>query len=411
MVNVRRVGRHDRRPAPARPAVTRLSREPVFRTPEAVAAAEASSSREVNVSKKSSKLKTLKSRLIHWRPTRKQAIIGGIVLAGLVALYWGLVANKKEAPPAPAPVVEQKKEEAPPKPTTEPSRLTGVQVPIALNQLPVTGVMIENSPEARPQAGLEGAGVVFEAIAEGGITRFLALYQEGQPASIGPVRSIRYYYLDWLVPFDAALAHVGGSADALAQIRNEGIKDLDQSFNSGSYTRVSSRFAPHNVYTSRERLVALQRAKGFTASNYTGFGRKEDNPSKTPTARSIDLTISRALYNPHYDYDAATNSYKRSQAGQPHVVEGGAQLNPKVVMVLVITHGIAPDGLHSTYNTTGNGKLYVFQDGVVVEGSWEKAGRASQFRFTDAAGNALPLNRGQTWISVVSQPGSVSFKP
>jgi hypothetical protein len=269
--------------------------------------------------------------------------------------------------------------------------------------------MIENSPDARPQSGLRDAGVVYEAIAEGGITRFLALFQTEQPDYIGPVRSVRPYYLDFLVPYDAPVAHAGGSAEALAQVRNEGIKDLDQFANSGAYQRVSSRFAPHNLFTSRKQLLDLQTSKGWGTSTFTGFARKEEAKVATPNATSISFTISSSLYNPHYDYDAATNTYKRSEGGAAHTDErSGAQLSPKVVVALVIPHSYA--GIYSVYNVNGSGEMFVFQDGTITHGTWSKANRKSQFVFTGDDSQPLKLNPGQTWVSLVSLSGSVSYK-
>src|SRR3989344_4870304 len=156
------------------------------------------------------------------------------ILAGAsAAVYFNFIYKSRDA-------THTSKSVSPPKPVTIASPLTGLQVAPELAQRPVTAIMIENSLDARPQSGIQEAGVVFEAIAEGGITRFISLYQEAQPTYIGPVRSLRPYYIDWAVPFDASIAHIGGSPDALAQIRNGG-KDLDQFFNSGSYSRISSR--------------------------------------------------------------------------------------------------------------------------------------------------------------------------
>lgn len=297
------------------------------------------------------------------------------------------------------------------KPPTEASRLTGVQVAPELNKRSVTGVMIENSPESRPQSGLKDAGVVYEAIAEGGITRFLALFQESQPDYIGPVRSVRPYYLDFLLPFDAAIAHVGGAPQALSDIRTLGVKDLDEFANAGGYQRVTTRYAPHNVYTSTAKLDAVQAKKGFTTSTFTGFVRKADTPSAQPTARSIDLGISSYLYNVHYDYDSTANAYKRSEGGAAHTDErSGAQLQPKVVVALVMSRGIASDGQHTAYTTTGSGRMFVFQDGIFTEGTWSKASRKAQFVFTDANNQPIKLNAGQTWVSIVDA-GTVSSKP
>lgn len=333
------------------------------------------------------------------------ALTGLLIVAG--TLLWYYVLRAEPAPPPPPPVV---KEEEPPKPTTVPSPLTGVQVKPELAKLPTTGVMIENSPDARPQSGLYDAGVVFEAISEGGITRFLALYQEAQPAQIGPVRSVRPYYLDLLKPFDAPIAHVGGSGQALAEIRQQNIKDLDSFHNPNHYQRVSHRYAPHNMYTSRKQLLELQKSKGWNTSKFTGFSRKEEKKAATPTAKSIDLNISSFLYNPHFDYDAATNSYKRVMGGGPHTDEAARkQIKPKVVIALVMSHHYA--GIYSVYGVNGSGAAFIFQDGTVTKGTWQKKNRDSQFTFTDTDKKTISLNPGQTWISLVASPGAVTYKP
>lgn len=298
-----------------------------------------------------------------------------------------------------------------PKVTTEPSRLTGVPVDPALNKRPVTGIMIENSPDARPQSGLKDAGIVFEAIAEGGITRFLTLFEEAQPSYIGPVRSARPYYLDWALTFDASLAHAGGSAEALALIKDYGVKDLDQFFNSSAYHRVSNRFAPHNLYTGFAELDKLNASKGYTSSNFTSWPRKAlDKPAQGPSAHTIDLTISSVLYNSHYVYDPSNNDYKRSEGGKAHLDEkSGQQLAPRVVIALVTNR--SQDGIYSVYRTTGSGTIYVFQDGVVVKGTWSKSGQKDQFVFKDSGGQTLGLNPGQTWVTVVAADSAVVYKP
>ena len=345
--------------------------------------------------------------------SKKQKIV--LILAAILVLTGVAVGifflTKDGKKPISLPVIK-KTEPKVVKPTTEPSRLTGVAITPELNQRGVVGIMIENSPDARPQSGLKDAGVVFEAIAEGGITRFLTLFQEAQPDYIGPVRSVRPYYLDWLQGFDAPIAHAGGSADGLAKIRNERIPDLDQFANAGAYMRVNTRYAPHNLYTTMAKLDALRAAKGFTTSTFDGFARKAEAPVNTPTARSIDFNISSFLYSPHYDYDPATNTYKRSQGGKPHTDErSGAQIAPKVVIANVMSYGIASNGVNSNYNTIGSGKSYIFQDGTVTIGTWEKTGSKSQMVFKDANGNVIKLNPGQTWISAVGSASGVSYKP
>lgn len=323
-------------------------------------------------------------------------------------MLWYYVLRSEPLPPPPPPPVA--KQEEPPKPTTVPSPLTGVQVKPELAKLPVTGVMIENSPDARPQSGLYDAGVVYEAIAEGGITRFLALFQESKPKTIGPVRSVRPYYLDFLKPYDAPIAHAGGSGQALAEISSQGFKDLGAFKNPAYYERISSRYAPHNLYTSRAKLLDLQKSKGWNSSEFTGFPRKEEQKSETPKAKSIDFSISGFLYNPHFDYKAKSNSYTRTMAGGPHMDEAARkQINPKVVVALVMNHHY--EGIYSVYGVKGSGVTYVFQDGNVTKGTWHKASRSSQFKLMDSSKQEIRLNPGQTWISIVSDTGSVAYKP
>jgi hypothetical protein len=296
-------------------------------------------------------------------------------------------------------------------PTTVASPLTGVQVSPELAKRSVTGVMIENSPDARPQSALNQAGIVFEAVAEGGITRFLALYQEQTPDYIGPVRSARPYYLDWLLPFDASYAHVGGSPDGLAQITDLHVKDLNQFYNGNSYQRIAARAAPHNVYTSAAQLTSLEQSKGFDKSTFTSWPRKADSPAVTPTTTSIDLRISGPLYNVHYDYDKLANSYKRFEGGQPHTDErSGAQITPKIAIALVMPSAIASDGTHTAYTTTGSGTMYVFQDGTVTQGTWTKASRTGQFVFTKSDGSSLKLNPGKSWVTMVGSTSDVTYK-
>lgn len=345
--------------------------------------------------------------------TKKQKIIGFAVIAVLLigggGGAYGLKQHFSKPLPAVAVVVAEKKVE-PPKPTTEASRLTGLQIPIETNKRPITSVQIENSPDARPQAGLKDAGVIFEAIAEGGITRFNASFLETQPDYIGPVRSVRPYYAVLAAPFDPIFVHAGGSADGLAKLRDLGLKDMDHGANGGAFRRVSDRYAPHNLYTSMADLDKASAGRGYTTSNVKSFARKDENKGQPTTARVIDINISSALYNVHYDYDAASNTYKRVMAGRPHVDHrSGEQLGPKVVVALAM--GFSQSGIYSIYQTNGAGSAKIFQDGQVIEATWKKAGDKEQFEFVDAAGAPVKLVAGQTWFSLVKAPENVTFAP
>ena len=283
------------------------------------------------------------------------------------------------------------------------SPLTGLEVANeAATKQAATAIMIENSPDARPQSGIKAAGVVFEAIAEGGITRFLAVYQQEKPGLIGPVRSLRPYYVDWLAPFQPSVAHVGGSKFALDEVRNGQYRDIDQFFNAGTYWRARDRYAPHNVYTNFERLDALNKAKGYPESAISGFARKDPAPSKSPTASQVSVIISGPLYNSAYSYDAPSNTYLRSQAGAPHTDREAGQIAPtSVVAMFVNMNRVMEDGYREQISSLGEGRAVIFQDGTAIETTWRKPTKTSQLNFTDTAGKPVLLNRGQTWISAV----------
>lgn len=324
--------------------------------------------------------------------------IGLILATGLAVLAWMW---QQPEPQMPLVYVSTAKKATPP---VYYSPLSGVGLADqALTTRPVTAIMIENSPDARPQSGLKDAGVVYEAIAEGGITRFIALYQESRPGLIGPVRSVRPYYVEWAAAYDAAVAHIGGSAKALQMIRSGSYGvDLDQFFNSGAYWRASDRRAPHNVYTNFDRLDQLNAAKGKTTSTFTPLTRKEDAKSDAPTATHVTLPISSAWYKVEYDYDAASNSYLRKVGGEPHMDREAGQLQPKTVVAIVVSASrVLEDGYREQIGTTGSGKAFVFQDGTVTEAVWHRPDVKSQLTFVDTTGKPLGLNRGQTWITAL----------
>lgn len=387
--------------------------EPEFVPPEIVAKKEdaALPAQHVEIPLKPAKKHRRLSLKALLPKTKKQKIIFVITFVLICGLgYWFGIRPLSNRSVSEGP--SKKTVYTPPKPTTEASRMTGVQVDPSVNKRAVTAVMIENSPESRPQSGLKDADIVFEAVAEGGITRFVALFHDSQPDYIGPIRSVRPYYLDWFMPFDAAIAHVGGSPKALSDIKTLKAKDLDQFANSGAYTRVKNRFAPHNVYSSVAKLNELMNNKGFTTSSFTSFSRKKESKLTTPTAKTVNLNISSYYYNVKYDYDSTSNTYLRSEGGAVHKDEkSGAQLAPKVVVAIVMSRGIDSDGQHTAYTTTGSGKVYVFQDGGVTDGTWSKSSRTAQWQFTDAAGKTLSFNPGQTWFSMVDSGTSVTYTP
>lgn len=330
-----------------------------------------------------------------------------IITTGAGLLYWIQQQPKADFTNIPAP-------KAPPVKYYSP--LSGNQVADeAATKKVVTAVMIENSPSARPQSGLAEAEVVFEAVAEGGITRFVALYQNNRPSVVGPVRSLRPYYAEWAAAFDPSVAHVGGSPEALTMIRsgNYGV-DIDQFFNASSYWREDARLRTagyeHSMVTNFDKLDALNATKKHTTSNFTFAPRVDEKAVETPDATVINLEVSSGQFSVSYQYDRANNAYARKQGGEVHNDREKGAIAPKVVVALKTNISLHADGSHMVIATSGSGKAYVFQNGTVIEGTWSKDGPKGQLFIKDKDGKEIKLVRGQTWISAVGNDRSVSWQ-
>lgn len=293
---------------------------------------------------------------------------------------------------------------------TKPSPLTGVKVLTALADRQVIGVMIENSPDARPQSSLSQAGVVFETVAEGGITRYLALYQESQPKEIGPVRSLRPYYLDWAMGYDSAFAHAGGSGDALGLVTERQAKSLNGLVYGQGFYRTGDRAAPHNLYTNMDKLDALAAELGYTSSKFEPYPRvRKEKPASAPTAPTINATYSSGSYSVQFRYNAELNSYLRFNAGAADIDRAtGDQIISK--NVVIIDMPASNDGRYAILSDIGSGKAVVLRDGIAITGIWKKDSPTSMLKLLDAEGKEILLNAGQTWFAVVpSDIGSYSY--
>jgi hypothetical protein len=346
------------------------------------------------------------------RLSKKQWIIIVIIMVLLSGVAAGAYFWLKRSPDQPAPVALKEAEKSPEPPKLLPSSLTGVEVEPEKATTPVMASIIENlsGPNAaRPQSGLSSAGVVYEALAEGGITRYLAIWQLDTPTDIGPVRSLRPVFYNAAMEYQTPTAHAGGSADGIALARGgNGFRDLDEFLNSGGwFRRVNTRYAPHNLYITGEKLRALVEKKGWaTPTTFTGWVRKSDQPAETPNATTITVAFSSPDYQAVFAYDKASNSYLRSIGGKPDtdVAANGKQVSPKSVVVLstVTTYGKQANGKPKTdIVTIGSGKGYIFQDGTVTEVTWQKKSASDRMVFLGPDNQPIALNRGQTWVSVV----------
>jgi hypothetical protein len=334
-----------------------------------------------------------------------------LIAGGSVA---AVVMHHKTPPKKMAAIVASPTPPATPTPIYSP--LTGLPTTTAGAQAPVIGVMIENLyPQARPQSGLGTAGLVYEALAEGGITRFEAIFQEPLPASLGPVRSLRPYFLDWGLEHNIPVVHAGGSQPALAEIGPLGLKDINALKYDGSYFyRITTRYAPHNLYTNNTLLTKLDSDLGFaTAPTFTPFAYKADAPMSAPTHPTISITFSSAPYNVSYQFDPKTDSYARSMGGAPHIdANTNSQIFVKNIIVEYVStsYGTQADGDPMTImQLVGSGKALVFNDGGMTSGTWSKASDSAQTKYLDSSGNPIQMNRGNTWIDVVPTTNTVQY--
>jgi len=349
---------------------------------------------------------------IHTHRTRVILAVGLLLIAPAAA--WAYMEYNKPVQKVSQDVHVPKK---PPKPTTVASPLTGLLVSPAIAKQPIVGVVIENlNPDARPQSGLGAAGVVYEALAEGGITRFLAFYLDSLPPSLGPVRSIRTYFVDWGLEFNAPIIHAGGNADALDEIGPLGLKDINALYGSPSqyFTRSKDRVAPHNLYTTGDEVTKALQADGFnTAATFTPSPRKKDEPTATPAHPDINIDYSYNGYQVEYKYVQACNCYDRFLAGTPHIDRNdGKQIQVKNVVVeyMPTTFGTTRLGEQTVIMATpGSGQAIVFRDGGAVTGTWSKATHSQRTQLLDAAGKAIPLDAGNTWYSIVPTSKTVSY--
>lgn len=332
-------------------------------------------------------------------------IVGGVVVAGVVGfLIFSSVGDDTNST-----ITTTKKNSE----NLVRRAIDGVYVPEDQSNFFPVAVMIENMVSSRPPSHLSNANIVYEALVEGGITRFMALYA-GQMITIpeiGPVRSARPYYLDWALEYGALYMHVGGSPQAFADIRTYEVFDLNQFFNAQYFWRSDDRSAPHNLYTSGEKMAfALRDLEVEGEGSYTPWKFKKDEvSSQRPTAdKNITIDFSSVSYQVEYKYDRTENDYVRYQAEQIHrdkpVTEEddeGAEIRAKNIIVQKVKTSLLIDEGRLAMEAVGEGEALVFLDGTVISGTWKKDAKDSRTLFYNSDGEEIEFNAGTTWIEIV----------
>ncbi len=302
------------------------------------------------------------------------------------------------------------------------------------------GIMIENAVPARPQSGLSYADIVYEAVAEGGITRFLAIFYCQDAPEVAPVRSARTYFVNWVSEYGPSplYAHVGGAnvpgpADALGQISNygwDGYNDLNQ-FAIGfptywrDYNRLGHTVATeHTMVTTTTKLWDFAKTRGLTNvnkdgvswnTNFVQYSFKNDAPlAARPASQTIHIDFwTDPEYAVDWIYNRNTNLYMRNNGGVPQTdLDTKKQLSAKNVVVLFMKEGSANDGYlnneHLLYQNIGSGNADIFMDGKEIQGTWRKASRTARTLIYDANGNPIKFDRGTIWFEAKSLGSTIT---
>jgi len=299
-----------------------------------------------------------------------------------------------------------------------PRRIDGVLVQEDELNLYPTAIIVENLTAARPQYGLDKAQLVYEALAEGGITRFLAIYACGHTTEvpqIGPVRSARPYYIDWVEELGAMFVHIGGSPQALTEINKRGIFDLNQFFNSQYFwTDKSLKTAiEHTKFTSLDKLAfALRDKKKLDVKpvyDIWQFKSDKAQDSRPSDVKPVTIDFSSFNYKVEYKYDREANDYARFQAGQPHLMKSGDAIRAKNVLVAYTKTTLA-DKERLAMETVGEGEALIFRDGEAIKGKWKKLSAKDRLKFYDSEGLEVKLNAGTSWVEIVPTDRVVKYE-
>ncbi|WLR42251.1 DUF3048 domain-containing protein [Bacillus carboniphilus] len=298
------------------------------------------------------------------------------------------------------PVTEQKVEER--EVITYP--LTGLDDGEDINQRPLA-IVINNHPKARPQSGLEQADIVYEVLAEGNVTRFLAVFQSEMPTGlIGPVRSARDYFIDLSKGYDAIFVSHGWSGSAKEKLQT--LKEADYInglFYDGSlFQRVDFRSAPHNSYISYDNLKngAEQLGYEFESEVDPMTFYEEDNEIVGEDQETVTIAYSNSnTWKVTYQYNSSNQNYERYSNDELTVdleTENPIQLDN--VLVVEANHQIVDDSGHKSIDLLSGGEAYLYQKGKKIDVQWKNENnRILPYK----EGEQVPFVQGKTWINIV----------
>jgi hypothetical protein len=337
---------------------------------------------------------------------KKIYLIGGGVAAAFFVMMlgwyvWQAISTPRYLQPAPFVLPEQ---------PSYYSYFSGESVSSTAEQMPhVIGIMIDNLAAARPQVGLSKAHVVYEVPVEGGITRYFALFNSSTTVDkVGPVRSARAYFLDWLQEYgDAVYVHVGGSPEALQMLRNSTIFDVNEFYRGPYFWRDKNRIAPHNVFTGSEswnKLIAVY-GKDRMLEKWEGWkfatSSEAMNFSSSTPAQGVAIPYSTS-YKIEWQYRENQKTYERLLNGELYRDESSIISANNIVVQSVGIETVDDEGRKKII-TVGEGEALVLTRGKLIRGTWKKEGIKNRTRWYDQSGQEIPLTPGITWVEVVPQ--------
>jgi len=265
-------------------------------------------------------------------------------------------------------------------------------------------VKVENLPEARPQAGLGTADLIYEEPVEGGITRFIVVYQCTGAARIEPIRSARLTDPDILDQLGSPIfGYAGGVAQVESKVKKRGLIDVNYEVAAGAYHRDPGRPAPHNLYSSTQALYAAAHTHGSPPAPLFTYATRP--PAGAVVARKVHLPFSGSS-DVYWKWSPSKKVWLRFHGTVPHQLSDGTQVSAKNVVVQVVktvlTDITDANGMPSPeVIATGTGKAYVFRNGKVIVGTWSRPALADVTKFLDASSNVIPLAPGNTWIELL----------
>ena len=291
------------------------------------------------------------------------------------------------------------------------SKLTGLWVPKKYDQMRPYAVMINNIYYAGiNQYGVSEASIIYEALAEGGITRLMAIFEDfASVKKIGSVRSARHYYVSFADTYNAIFCHFGHTKYALAKIDELKIDNISglSSYGSAAYHRVSDLKPPHNAFTSYKELMTATKMLKYKTKytekptpHYSFYDEDTDIADGSP-AMKITLPYSSASTS-YFTYDTKTKMYDRYQYGGKHIDNTNKkQLSFKNLIVMYVSESnIDHNGYQTMDIVKASGKGYYLTNGKVMDIKWKKDESKSSLVFTTTSGQVLTVNTGKTYIGV-----------